>query len=292
MRKIATLLCFTLLVLPLMFGNVYATASESEIYDSVNIPEDELLAVKDFESDVVIKVYTGSFMYGISERATIHELIKPHHTIYERYFVYPDGRTFSPYSKYYKDGELRRGTVGAYVSWHEETIYKCAFSYEELFSSYYLTKSLQDLSVSEIYVLDGATNIDALYVYYVTNYGDYVYYCTWNTPKDGYLIPLEDLYALVFDKYQNRSTEPGTGGGGGVDITDIPNNEHAPEISEQTNNDTSNVDPENTDVGNIDLGNTDTQDAPKKFNPLWIIAPVIILTVSVIFVFCKKRKIF
>lgn len=275
MKKIAILLCSILLTLPMICSNTYATSSGSVIYDSVNIPDNELAAVKDNETDIVIKIYNGFYLPGFDQRATIEELLSDKYVLKEEYMVF-----YNPYSVNYKI--IEDGVVGRiyshFTSFYEDVIYEYALSYESLFSSVEATKLLRDLSVSEIYVLDGAPSVDALYIYFVTNHGDYVYY---NNLTDQYLMPIELFYDFVETMQKNR--DPYADGG---------NVENIEDIIDLSNYKVINTNQEQNDQLNNNTENNNQPDNVNDFNLLWIISLTVALIVAIILIYCKKRKLF
>ena len=283
MKKIAILLCTIILTLSVMCINISATSSGSVIYDSVNIPDNELAAVKDNETDIVIKIYNGFYLHGFAQRATIEELLSDKYVLEEEYMVFEISESSITNIKYkaIRDGVVRRLMFGTqFIEMFEEVIYEYALSYDSLFSSVKATKLLQDLSVSEIYVLDGATSCQALYIYFVTNHGDYVYYSPAPNPKQQYLIPLDLLCDLA--ETMSKNINPDEDG----DIGEIE------DLMDLSNYKVGNTSQEQSDQLNNSTENNDQPDTVNDFSLIWIIPLTVALIVAIILMYCKKRKLF
>jgi hypothetical protein len=74
----------------------------------------------------------------------------------------------------YGDYECRHEASWAFSSYFQ--LYNYAVNGEELFKSVAATKDIDDLSIQNVFFVEEEIIPEPLYVYYVTNHGDFILY--------------------------------------------------------------------------------------------------------------------
>lgn len=198
-----SILSFSLTLILNSLIPVYATEMEVNNMknDSISIPSTIADEYKTHSSDnVIFRFYNGYFMLGFAQKETIQELTSnPNYVLEEVYATSFDGITT------YK--AKRNGMLTDPLNHHSEGNIFCnyALSPNKLFKK--LNFSSSDLTINSIYCLDGEPSHDGIYIYFVTNKGDYVYYKEYASAEKEYLFPINEFYdfakAIADERIQN-----------------------------------------------------------------------------------------
>ena len=190
-----------LLLLLLFFGLMLSTIActtaadldhdknHGDLADSLHVAEELAAPLRTEEDDVVIRVYDGVFMKGFSEKKPISELILEPHTRRVTYLVL-------------QNAALEQMT---YKAFHEDVLTEEDDRYGEgKVISTIVTKpglalsSIRGaLNVKEVYCLNGEAANNGIYIYFVTDQGDYVYYKEYATTEHEYLFTVEKFYEIA-----------------------------------------------------------------------------------------------
>ncbi len=194
------------------------------VFDPLDISEDKMAVVdvNQYHEYTVIKLHFGSYLKGFSENKSIDELLSEQYTEHEIICARANdkpktSRYYSIYYYTYKNGETKRNTFEDNHAEFNRYI-DCINSYEKLFNSTLATADLDQLQVTQIYILDGDCSVhytgsgytsseildfaEGFFVYYVTNQGDYVYYVPIpNLVDKDYLFPVEEFSDFAKEVY-------------------------------------------------------------------------------------------
>ena len=190
--------------------------------DSVNISEQMRLALQDHPDDIIIKWYGCAFMHYFAEGKPVSEMLNDKTLNGDEsaiYMIFSSETDQVIYKRYTQNGVYRI----------DRNFVRCA-EWDRLYPyiedpSKVLGKSI---TVTNIYCLNGEDSLDGVYIYYVTDQGDYVLYKEYLLADDMYLFPAEDFYAFAKVVYEERiSSSRGPNGeplyGGGKSIKEIYN---------------------------------------------------------------------
>lgn len=193
MKQIIFFFIFITLIMSLVLP-VFAHST-----DSLYIETDEISRLNVNEKDTIIKLFCGSFMKSFSLKNNIADIVSDDNVLY---MVIKDSKEI----KYYKDrdGEFNRIIYGFIPDWSE--FYEYAFSPNTVFDS--------DVNVEQVYCLSGEASHDGVYIYYVTNKGEYVLFKEYLAADEMYLFPIEDFYLFSAAVYENRVLFKDADGGG------------------------------------------------------------------------------
>lgn len=188
------------------------------ISDSGQITEEEFAMLEnqvEIEKFKIVKVYSGSFLSGFANEATLSSLLNDGYIEEVQYALWNMKNRqydicyygFSVTEKEFKKMPLTRNRE------MDERWFECAFSYEDIFDSTLATADLDQLEVTEKYFFNAGYKTEGVFVYYVTNYGDYIYYLPNPHMTDkAYLLPYEKFCDLAKIIYQNFDSSRGYGG--------------------------------------------------------------------------------
>ena len=216
MKKMIIHTCLFLSLLWIMSVNIYATNPNlltfsddifsSTVKDSVKISDDERTLIESYlgKDKVILKLYSGAYLLGFAESVSIEALASTEYTLEAHFFCTDDMNSGQdPALLKVKNGEVFRISSHDVVDF--TVFYRCVFFYDQLFSSLLPTAiDPNDLTISEIYCLNGSFNYEGVYVYYVTDRGDYVYYKEYIQAEDEYLMPVNEFYDFASRKHAER----------------------------------------------------------------------------------------
>ncbi len=184
------------LVTPLSFS-----VSAEEIYDSLQLSPQELELVCN-EGETVVKLYSSGFMDAFSEKQTIETILSKDSEFHEIYMVYSEN---SLQFKHFYKGTLATITQTIYLpEWANFVSFAC--SPEKIFDS--------SVHVQRVYCLDGEHSHDGVYIYYVTDQGDYILYKEYLSAEKEYLFPLADFHEFAKLEWEDRIKHAYEDGGG------------------------------------------------------------------------------
>ncbi|MBO5203843.1 MAG: hypothetical protein J6B72_04445 [Clostridia bacterium] len=276
MKKILSILLVILTVSSTLCINIHATNDVSPITDSLNISQEEYDLLKNSDNDVIIKLFNSIYMPFFAERKTVDDLLDQGFVCY----LVPTNED-TVCSKRIINGTV---TTAKDLSWYKlyiyDFLYDCTLSYDTLFNSTSATSNIENLKVLEIYCLNGMVAYNGIYIYFVTDNGDYVYYnqlCYGDRSKDiGYLMPLNVFYNFAAEAESTHDPD----GDVGYDIDATAWSEYVVEANEATEtdkaNETNNSKSENKVFSLVHLA--------------WIIPSAVVLIGGISFICCKKTK--
>ena len=154
--------------------------------DSVNLSSEEEKLLHKLSPGTSIKLYNGMFMHGFAEKMTIDELLSKEFTLEEIYVNIPPLPMIPVSYLKIADGEAQ----------HTDLIYDEG----EFFAKYYdkgksVLKSISvNAKIEKVYCLDGEPSHDGVYIYYVTNKGDFVLFKEYAAAENAYIMPLDIFY--------------------------------------------------------------------------------------------------
>jgi len=214
MKKI--ILYLFIFILMFQFLSISTIAADRE--DSVNISEQTRLDMQDHPDDIVVKLYGGMFMHLFAQEADISEMLDQR-TMYDEcasYMVIPATSESVKYKRYHKGEVTRIEFFSTPAEW--DKMYPYVEDPSKVLG--------ESTTVTNIYCLDGDPSHDGVYIYYVTDKGDYVLYKEYLVADDMYLFPVEEFYAFAKVVHEERvSSSRGPNGeylyGDGKSIEDI-----------------------------------------------------------------------
>ncbi len=191
------------------------------ISDSGQITEEERLMLEvlgrrnPIEEFQIVKTYGGSFLSGFANEATLSSLLNDGYIEEVQYALW-----------YMKHREYDIDYCGVSIAEKEfiemnlsnkreldERWFECVFSYEDIFDSTLATADLDQLEVTEKYIFNAYDETEGVFVYYVTGYGDYIYYLpNPNITDKAYLLPYEKFCDLAKIICKNFDSSRGYGG--------------------------------------------------------------------------------
>ena len=179
MRIQTFLSCFVLL-----FLMVEVTVSASEMtpmYDSLYITEEEMQAVtKENESDVIVKLYTYDLFRWIGQ--------EPSKSIQEH--IVSSAETFSP----------RLVSVSPNNLEGEGDLWILLQALLDPLPLFEVLNLADNLEIYASYAFEPKVCYSDAYIYYVTNFGDYIYYNPYflqNGDNNAYLVPVEIVDEII-----------------------------------------------------------------------------------------------
>ena len=199
-RRICICIVTAIIIFSLNVAPCFA-AENTEKTDSLQITDEEYEKFSRYENNTLIKLYNGTFMSGFAERLSIEELIDTPYCI-EVYYMVVNNDIENDFLYVHE----RNGKITAFnpmSPW--ELVYKNIVEANDL-----LSKQSINATVKNIYCLNGEPSHDGVYIYYVTDRGDYVYYKDDFSDEKEYLFPVKDFYTFADAVNKNR-TENGTG---------------------------------------------------------------------------------
>lgn len=197
-----------LVVCCILVSGVSAASSQ---WDSLTIEEDILEIISYDPNGLAFRLYTGAYMWGFADHKEISELLEEPYTSEIRY-VRESGGVIRDYK--IEDGIAKES------DWIRHQV-------DDFFDAVSRIDSIisvlgEDVTVENIYCLDGEPNLDGIYIYFVTNQGDYVYYKDYTGAEDEYLIPLAQFYEFAEVFYQNqKNAQYGNGTGDIEELYDL-----------------------------------------------------------------------
>lgn len=182
-------------------GDSYAI----EYGDSIAFDSFEAELVRNKPSEKVIKLYNGYYMPRFSEQQDIHTMLAD---ALEVSYMVISGKQIQ--YKHIYEGKITNVTYRESTDWRE--FYTYAVSPELVFEP--------SIEIYNTYCLDGSSSHNGVYIYYVTNKGNYVLYKEFLTYEEMYLFPLEDFYRVAKviqdDRYLHRNED-----GGGTPVSEL-----------------------------------------------------------------------
>lgn len=196
MKKIP--LCFAVIILvTLLSVNVSATS----LSDSLRIGRETYELLGGVEGDTVVRLYHGDFLAGCAEGLPISALTGDEH-VSSQVFMTRTRRGGETY-RTIKDGEMKSFERPKEYA-DGGSIYEVASKPERLFD--------RKVDVDNVYCFDDEAD-SGIYIYFVTDRGDYVYYRQSEGNKDEYLFPAETFAEFA------RSVVSGQNSGHAFDMT-------------------------------------------------------------------------
>ena len=174
-----------------------------------------------------IKIYNGHFIQYFAEDVPIHEIIQDENLL-KPYYVVKNGLQTAEYF-YIEDNQANRITINPPSL--DKTL-------EYVTSPNKVLKALSEkVSIQNIYYLNSESSYSGIYIYYVTDKGDYIYYQDAANDDAGYLFALTDFcnvakeaYAIIKGENTGNLYELPTGGPTLLsDIVDISEYQITPE---------------------------------------------------------------
>ena len=156
-----------------------------------------------------IKIYNGHFIQYFAEDVPIHEIIQDENLL-KPYYVVKNGLQTAEYF-YIEDNQANRITINPPSL--DKTL-------EYVTSPDKVLKALSEkASIQNIYYLNSESSYSGIYIYYVTDKGDYIYYQDAANDDAGYLFALTDFcnvakeaYAIIKGENTGNLYELPTGG--------------------------------------------------------------------------------
>jgi hypothetical protein len=205
MRIKFTAILLSIITLTLYFSiGVFAVNSAVNSNDSLEINSDEAAKFKNDSSDTVIKIYNGSFMHGFADKVTIDKLISSDYVLEPFYMVI--SKTEGRVCKAERNGAIISVNMS---DWNK--LYKTTISPQKV-----LQTVSSEITVKNTYCLDGEPSHDGVYLYFVTDKGDYVYYKEYVSAENEYLFPVEKFYDFAKAVYTERQEYNKIGTAGGI----------------------------------------------------------------------------
>ena len=305
MKSKLTILFMTLLLLSSMLSvlvNAETVGEQEEnrelsAYDSINLSPEELalLEEKEYITDdleFAVKIYNQSIGWFVQNK-TIEEIIqRPNNGDY--YMYYDLDSDFYPwfYPKGDWDGSIDVGS-------NDFGIIPQLLERNNIFSSVEITRDIETIEVLRTYCF-ADTDVFQLYIYFITNHGDYVFVMDHPNDSNGYLLPRDIFYEHVANFYTIYQMKQKN-----IDLTSYEyniaqNSVEPPPASSETP-------PESSEITAPESSVTQTQSVPEasssstlsggnngtaSFDPihlLWIIPSVIIVLAAVILLSKKKK---
>ncbi len=192
--------CYTIVVL-LVLSVVGCTPINSEIpeiNDSVNISEELIAQVRNSDTDSVIRLYNGFYMSGFAQRATLADLLSDNYVLGEEYVIVSKNHPQNDVSiKAIRDGNAERISLSESAREAYFFQFNAVTNADKIFSNSQITQNTGETEVHEIYCLNGSSSHNGIYIYFVTDKGDYIFFKTHYSSSKEYLLPLNDFYQLA-----------------------------------------------------------------------------------------------
>ena len=284
----------SLIIVLLMLSTLTIVASAAN--DSVIGATEEYLAMSDEDSQTIIQVvkcYEDMHIAFFAQRLSIHEMIESSRNI--TYFVCRnsvahDSTQLS--SIYFNQNGL---PIARALRPEPEIFFENAIHSDELFASANNLDLEPNLTISETYCLDSNRVARlGMFIYYVTNQGDFVYYKQYPESTVDFLVPLEEFCEFADEVVLYYQTHPDTYGGDPTEALELLE----PYIYSGSLETPLPVDTTVTDVHTEPNSDTQVPSAtePQKssFNPIhlaWII-PLSVIVIAAIpcIIFIAKRR--
>ena len=166
--------------------------------DSVDFILPLSLDVDEVAGERVIKVYIGVYTEGFATRKSIKSLIDDRYKTFGEVYISVD-----------KSGEVTPKIIHNNVDnplGREDDYCESGKALVEIVDNAELLFGNIDnnINIEKIYCLDGFVR-DGLYVYFITNKGDFVYYKDFNydySSEKAYLFPIDVFYGIAEEKFQ------------------------------------------------------------------------------------------
>lgn len=197
MKKIS-LVMFLCLFAVLLSVAVSATS----LSDSLRIGNENYELLGGGGDDTVIRFYRGSFLEGFADGVPISDLTCGDN-VSEQVFMTGTKRGITSF-KTVVDGETHDARGGA----DAKQIYSVMSKPERLFR--------EKVEIDNVYCLDGDDADGGIYIYFVTDKGDFVYYNNPERSEREYLFPRDS-----FAEYARAAVDARSGGGGPVSPDEI-----------------------------------------------------------------------
>lgn len=178
--------CFVIILLISLFSVEVIAAEKHDEHDAVRIDEQSVAKFRNYDSDRIIRIYNGYYMWGFAEGKPIAELLEAPYVLEEVYFI-ASPKSGEGIYKVERDGVIQ--TI--HMSYDEgKELHDIIMSHEDLMQRFVSS----DVEIANLYCLDGEPSHDGIYLYFVTNQGDYVYYKESAFLEEEYLFPVQDFY--------------------------------------------------------------------------------------------------
>ncbi len=185
-------ICIFILIAVLTICSCSVSVSAEEIYDSLKISEDEIKALSLDEGQLVLaKLYCGSFMKEFGEKASV-DILTADNNVQDEVYMIKSGTDIYYYHIY--DGKPYGISISKTESWDDFCNY--ALKTDEVFDS--------SITVKNVYCFNGEQSCDGVYIYYVTDKGDYVLYKEYLIAEKQYLFPVSDFYDFAEKVHAER----------------------------------------------------------------------------------------
>lgn len=196
-KNIFLALLTLILALTLSIGGFAVELNE----DSVKINNEVKNKMKDKSDDVVLILYSASFMHRFAEKIEIEDMIS--YDVNEKYLVV--SKDSYQYKRIINNDDI---VTIQYASTDWSETYKNAINPKAVFEAID-----SEIIIYQIYCLDGASNHDGHYIYYKTNKGDFVFYKQYSIVEKEYLMPIEKFYEFAEIAWAERTKYPENDGG-------------------------------------------------------------------------------
>ena len=171
--------CLLLVLCLLLFCSCAGTMPKE---DSLFVPEEHLLLMEErcesCTEHPFIKVWEGGFLTAISKNDSIDDF---HLDAAQPLYYWHNIGHFPQYAYVLEnDGGLeldfRPYTISSFESKLCERMLNAVINYEELFATRLTVEEMEQLRIDECYCLSGAWIEEGIIVWFVSNYGEYIYY--------------------------------------------------------------------------------------------------------------------
>lgn len=196
-----------LLIIICLSGGLCVNASDSLKSGDSRATENAIKnKIQSQNEDYVITVYQGIFMSEFARGDSIEEIISDENNLPNGYLVKKRTEQNKEEFALY---ELKNGQT------QSRSFYKKGY---EAFYNYSIEpeKIVKDKgNIKEVYCLNGESSHDGIYIYYVTDNGDYIYYKEYAKADKEYLIPEKEFRTMaktISDKRKEMNENLAVGG--------------------------------------------------------------------------------
>ena len=188
MKRFLCLLFVAFLILTLSVS-AFATV---EVEDSLTFDIQVYEILENSKKNNTVKIYNGYFIGYFAEEVPIDEIIQDENLL-DPYYVVRNGFQNAEYF-YMKDNQAYKITINPpdlgktldYITSPEQVLRSLPNSVE----------------LQNVYYLNSESSYNGIYIYYVTDKGDYVYYQENANDDDGYLFALSEFYDIAKEAYE------------------------------------------------------------------------------------------
>lgn len=190
MKKSITIFILTFI---LLFAFIFACWAQDN-GDSLELSNEIKDKLKNDSTDIVIRYYNGFYMNAFAQKTSINDIVNGECVLQKLYMVITNDSEIN--YMYEKDGNTG-SLLSKTTNW--SSIYKNITEPKSIFRN--INKNVK---VNNIYCLDGNSSHDGIYIYYITNIGDYVYFKEYESSEKEYLFPIDDFYNFAKSVQEER----------------------------------------------------------------------------------------